>query len=403
MRPTGAGDFNDLLRPRAAREAADARHEQTARAAEQMFGFKMPGCADDAASSADDPRADGAGFTITDPPGETDDEAIARLAKLPLLEYERARAAEADKLGCRASMLDKLVQAARGGNDPASGRTVALHDPEPWPDPVVLPDLLDALAKAVRRHVVMADEAADAIALWIAHTYAYDRFDHTPRLAITSPTKRCGKSTLLDVLRITCRRTLKADNVERVRHLPHDRGAGAAHAADRRSQLVSARGRGIARRAQFRFRAIRPGDPGGRAESRARAGYVRRPSRRWPSRRSRNCRRPLPIARSRSGWRARQRLRRQPACARLARGAHLAELARKLVRWARDGQAGSEAIRRSRTRSAIGKATLRCPYWRSPMRPARNGLTGAGGRCWRLSGCATRRASARPAPCCWQT
>jgi putative DNA primase/helicase len=72
---------------------------------------------------------------------------------------------------------------------------------------------LDSVAAAVRRHVVLQPAAADAVALWITHTWVYERFDHSPRLGITSPTRRCGKSTLLEVLRITCRRTLKADNI----------------------------------------------------------------------------------------------------------------------------------------------------------------------------------------------
>jgi hypothetical protein len=73
--------------------------------------------------------------------------------------------------------------------------------------------LLDALAATIRRHVVMSAATADCCALWIAHTWAHDRFQHSPRLSVTSPVKRCGKSTLLDVLRATCLRPLKADNI----------------------------------------------------------------------------------------------------------------------------------------------------------------------------------------------
>jgi hypothetical protein len=61
--------------------------------------------------------------------------------------------------------------------------------------------------------VILPAPAADAVALWIAHTWVADRFQHSPRLGIGSPAKRCGKSTLLDVLRATCRRPLKADNI----------------------------------------------------------------------------------------------------------------------------------------------------------------------------------------------
>lgn len=154
------------------------------------------------------------GFSVSDaPPSETDDETIARLAAMPALEYERCRVSEADQLKCRATELDKLVRAKRGEAEAATGRGVALHDPEPWPEPVTTAEILDALASAIRRHVILPANAVDAVALWIAHTWVADRFDHSPRLGITSPTKRCGKSTLLEVLRITCRRTMKADNI----------------------------------------------------------------------------------------------------------------------------------------------------------------------------------------------
>ena len=155
----------------------------------------------------------GAGFILDDPPRENGDEAAARLAKLPVLEYERTRLAEAERLGCRASVLDQIVSQARGDAGGAHGRGIVLHDPEPWPGPADLADLLTGTVAALRRHVVLPAASAEVTALWVAHTFIYERFDHTPRLGITSPLRRCGKSTLLDVLRLLCRRTLKADSI----------------------------------------------------------------------------------------------------------------------------------------------------------------------------------------------
>ena len=105
------------------------------------------------------------------------------------------------------------MKVKRGEADEVSGRRVALHEPEPWPEPVATDGLLDDLAAAVKRHLILPSSAADILPLWIAHTWVADSFDHTPRLGITSPTKRCGKSTLLELLRMTCRRPMKADNI----------------------------------------------------------------------------------------------------------------------------------------------------------------------------------------------
>jgi hypothetical protein len=69
---------------------------------------------------------------------------------------------------------------------------------------------LNELAAFVRRFVVVTREQADALALWIAHTHAFDAADATPYLAITSAEKRSGKSRLLDVLELLVARAWRA-------------------------------------------------------------------------------------------------------------------------------------------------------------------------------------------------
>src|SRR5262249_11550468 len=61
---------------------------------------------------------------------------ITRLARLSALEYEQQRKAAADKLGFRASMLDKLVAAERAklnpdGHDGKQGHAISFPEPEP--------------------------------------------------------------------------------------------------------------------------------------------------------------------------------------------------------------------------------------------------------------------------------
>ena len=130
-----------------------------------------------------------------------------------MIAYDQVRQDAAARIGCRVGTLDEQVEARRPMPDAAAGRGVSLPVVEPWPDAVRGAALLDELTAAVRRHVILRPAAAEAVALWVAHTWVAYRFQHTPRLGITSPAKRCGKSTLLDVLRATCHRPLKADNI----------------------------------------------------------------------------------------------------------------------------------------------------------------------------------------------
>ena len=58
----------------------------------------------------------------------------------------------------------------------------------------------------------MSAHAADTAALWALHTYLLCGFGISPRLAITSPEKGCGKTTLLDVLSHLVMRPLSTSN-----------------------------------------------------------------------------------------------------------------------------------------------------------------------------------------------
>ena len=46
--------------------------------------------------------------------------------------------------------------------------------------------------------------AATAVTLWAAHTHLVARFESTPRLALLSPEKQCGKSRVLELLELLC-------------------------------------------------------------------------------------------------------------------------------------------------------------------------------------------------------
>jgi hypothetical protein len=75
------------------------------------------------------------------------------------------------------------------------------------------PQPLDALEEFVSRFVVLTRDQLVGVVLWIVHSHAIDAAETTPYLAITSPSKRTGKSRLLEVCELVVRKPLTAANV----------------------------------------------------------------------------------------------------------------------------------------------------------------------------------------------
>jgi len=84
---------------------------------------------------------------------------------------------------------------------------------EPWPDFVKPSDLLKALISLVKQYIVVTDEQALAVALWIIMTWVTDYVEILPLLFINAPEKACGKSQLLDVVGLTTARSISLSNI----------------------------------------------------------------------------------------------------------------------------------------------------------------------------------------------
>jgi hypothetical protein len=137
---------------------------------------------------------------------------IQRLASLSAVQYERERSGAAALLGMRTSILDAAVKAARPAEAKGQGRAFELQSVEPWPDTVNGAELLDAISEAIGSYVIMSAESKGALALWALHTHCFNSFSHSPRAAITSPEKGCGKTLTLDFLNCVVSRPLSTAN-----------------------------------------------------------------------------------------------------------------------------------------------------------------------------------------------
>src|SRR6267378_1534830 len=83
----------------------------------------------------------------------------------------------------------------------------------PWPEPVNGKALLDELARRLRLFIVLPKWAAETLALWILHTFAFELREVSTYIGIESPEKRCGKTTLLNFLGRTVNRAIAASNI----------------------------------------------------------------------------------------------------------------------------------------------------------------------------------------------
>jgi putative DNA primase/helicase len=142
------------------------------------------------------------------------DDLLTEMAGLSPIDYDRRRESAAKRLGVRVSTLDAEVAARRSTiEEQTVSEQLAAATPEPWTDAVDGASLLDDLASFYKRYVVLPEGAADMLALWTEHTYAIDAFVITPRLAVVSPQKRCGKTTLMELIDAAACNTLSAANI----------------------------------------------------------------------------------------------------------------------------------------------------------------------------------------------
>ena len=114
--------------------------------------------------------------------------------------------------------VDALPGADAADIDPAkfADTTFALlENAQPYQaSDVNLAELLDLIEMQIADFVIFQTPAAiRTCALWVAHTYAFMAAQCTPYLLITSPSKQCGKSRLLDIMKLLVKTPYKCSGV----------------------------------------------------------------------------------------------------------------------------------------------------------------------------------------------
>ena len=140
--------------------------------------------------------------------------AILKLAALPATAFQLQKKPEANRLGITPRYLEKRVNEAREAEAARAVKAMKEAPPiELWPESVDGNKLLTALTSTVQKYVALTDAEALTVALWVVFAHAHGMFDISPILAISSPLRRCGKTTLLGILHELVPRPLMASNL----------------------------------------------------------------------------------------------------------------------------------------------------------------------------------------------
>ena len=73
--------------------------------------------------------------------------------------------------------------------------------------------VIDLVHRVVEWYVWLTPAQRVAVTLWTLHTHVYDRFQVTPRLAVTSPVPACGKTVLAELIEVLVPKPEKSDTI----------------------------------------------------------------------------------------------------------------------------------------------------------------------------------------------
>ena len=133
-------------------------------------------------------------------------------------DFDRIKPALAKQLGIGARTFEGLVKDARTKDkESTETETTPNFFPndalEPWGESVDGDELFNEIVGVVTRYVILSASQSVAVAAWILFSYCFEGMRICPKLLINSPSKRCGKSTLMEVIMSLVRRALPAANI----------------------------------------------------------------------------------------------------------------------------------------------------------------------------------------------
>jgi putative DNA primase/helicase len=139
---------------------------------------------------------------------------LKELAAKDPISYDQHRKQVAKELDVRTETLDKEIAKRRRRYEKEEADDALPHwKVEPWDSPVDGAALLADIERTFIRYVFLPKGASIALALWTLHAWTMDAGDISPFMVLVSPTKRCGKTTVLIILYYLTPRSEIASNI----------------------------------------------------------------------------------------------------------------------------------------------------------------------------------------------
>lgn len=116
------------------------------------------------------------------------------------------------KVSAPARLITAALKSARAQDAHTSKKLPYEIGPAPWTCWVDGSEIAAKLEDTFIRYCYLPPFAQIALVLWTFYTHVMDAFDHNPFIALSSPTKRCGKTLVLRLLAaVVCRAMLVSD------------------------------------------------------------------------------------------------------------------------------------------------------------------------------------------------
>lgn len=137
---------------------------------------------------------------------------VLAIVDLDPLTREQERNRISDEYGIRKSTIDQFIKELNK-REKTGGTKEIVTEVEPASESISGDKLLSAIKGELLKYVILPGGIAEPIAAWVVLIYCCDAFRIPPMLGIISPVKRCGKTTLLEVLQGMTNKGLPASNI----------------------------------------------------------------------------------------------------------------------------------------------------------------------------------------------